>query len=99
MQHTPEETKEVKPKVSCNKEIHVATKIPKKEETLGKTHVTIENLVATRIKGMGNNLSHDKETRSRQPNEEAVKSSAVTEDIRSRLHITKNKKKNGATNN
>ena len=46
-------TKEVKPNVSRDKEIHVATKIPVKEETLGKTQVATENLVATRIKGMG----------------------------------------------
>ena len=83
MRHTPEETKEVKPKVSHDKEIHVATKIPEKEETLGKTHVAIENLVATRIKGIGNNLSCDKETKLQQPNEEAAKNSVVTEDIRS----------------
>ena len=83
MRHTPEETKEVKSKVSRNKEIHVTTKIPKKEEILGKTHVAIENLVATRIKGIGNNLSHDKETGSRQLNEEATKNSVVIEDNRS----------------
>ena len=59
--------------------IHVATKIPEKEETLGKTHVTIENLVTTRIKGIGNNLSRDKETRSLQLNEEAAKNDVVTE--------------------
>ena len=89
----------MKPKVSRDKEIHVATKIPKKEETLGKTHVATENLLATRIKGMGNNLSHDKETGSRQPNEEAAKNSVVTEDIRSQLHITKNNTKKVATSN
>ena len=83
MRHTPEETKEVKPKVSRDKEIHVATKIPEKEETLGKTHVAIENLVATRIKGIGKNLSGDKETGSQQLNEEAAKNSVVTEDNRS----------------
>ena len=81
----------MKPKVSRNKEIHVTTKIPEKEETLGKTHVATKNLVATRTKGMGNKLSHDKETKSRQPNEEAVKNNVVTEDTRSRLHIAKNK--------
>ena len=82
MRHTPEETKEVKPKVSRDKEIHVATKIPEKEETLAKTHVTTENLVATRIKGIGNNLSRDKETGSRQLNEEVAKNNVVTEDNR-----------------
>ena len=78
MPHTPKETKEVNPKVSRDKEIQVATKIPEKEETLGKTHVTTENLVETRIKGIGNNLSRDKETKSRQLNEEAAKNSVVT---------------------
>ena len=58
------------------------TKIPEKEETLGKTHLATENLVATRIKGIGNNLSREKETRSRQLNEEAVNNSVVTEDNR-----------------
>ena len=82
MRHIPEETKEVKPQVSRDKEIHVATMIPEKEETLGKTHVAIENLVATRIKGMGNKLSHDKETGLQQPKEEAVKNNVVTEDVR-----------------
>ena len=75
------------------------TKIPEKEETLGKTHVATENLVATRIKGIGNNLSCDKETRSRQLNAEAAKNSVVIEDNRSRLHIAKNKTKKGATGN
>ena len=42
--------------------IHVMTKIPEEEGTLGKTYVTTENLVAIRIKGIGNNLSCDKET-------------------------------------
>ena len=92
LRHTLEETKEVKPKVSHDKEIQVATKIPKKEETLGKTHVATENLVATRIKGICNNLSRDKETGSRQPNEEAAKNIVMTEDNRSRLHIAKKKK-------
>ena len=99
MRHTPEETKEVKPKVSYDKEIHVATKIPEKEETLGKTHVLTENLVGTRIKGIGNNLIRDKETESRQLNEEAVKNNFVTKDNRSRLHISKNKTKKGVTGN
>ena len=75
------------------------TKIPEKEETLGKTHVATENLVATRIKRIGNNLSRNKETGSRQLNEEAVKNSVVTEDNRSRLHIAKNKTKKGVTGN
>ena len=79
----------MKPKVSRDKEIHVATKILEKEETLGKTHVAVKNLVATRIKGMGNNLSCDKETGSRKPNEEAVKKNVVIENTRSRLHIAK----------
>ena len=79
--------------------IHVATKIPEKEETLGKTHVVTENLVATRIKGIGNNLSHDKETGSRQLNEEAAKNDVVTEDIRSRLPISKNTAKKVAISN
>ena len=48
---------------------------------------------------MGNNLSHDEETRSRQQNEKAVKNSVVTEDTRSRLHIAKNKTKDVATSN
>ena len=69
----------MKLKVSRYKEIHVATKILEKEETLGKTHVATRNLVATRIKGMGNKLSRDKETGSRKPNEEAVKNSFVIE--------------------
>ena len=99
MRHTPEETKEVKPKVSRDKEIHVARKIPEKEETLGKTHVATESLVATRIKGIGNNLSRDKEIGSRQLNEEDGKKSVVTKDNRSRLHIAKNKIKKGATGN
>ena len=68
----------MKPKVSHDKEIHVATKIPEKKETLGKTHVATENLVATRIKGIDNNLSRDKETGSRQLNEEGAKNSVVT---------------------
>ena len=68
----------MKPKVSRDKEIHVATKILEKEETLDKTRDAIENLVATRIKGIGNNLSRDKETGSRQLNEEATKNSVVT---------------------
>ena len=95
MRHTPEEIKVVKPKVIRDKEIHVATKIPEKEETLGKTHVATENLVATRIKGMGNNLSRDKETGSRKPNEEAAKNSVVIEDIRLQLHIAKKQNKEG----
>ena len=78
MRHTPEEIKEVKLKVSRDKEIHVATRIPDKEETLGKTHVSTENLVATRIKGMGNKSSRDKETGSRQPNEKAAKNNVAT---------------------
>ena len=57
LEHTPEETEEVKPSVSHDKEIHVMTKIPEKEETLGKTHVATENLVATRIKGMGQQIT------------------------------------------
>ena len=99
MRHTPKETKEVKPKVSRDKEIHVATKIQEKEETLGKTHVATKNVVATRIKGIGNNLSRDKETGSRQLNEEVARNSVVTEDNRLRLHIAKNKTKKGATGN
>ena len=83
MRNTPEETKEVKPKVSRDKQIHVVTRIPEKEETLGKTHVATENLVATRIKGIGNNLSRDKETGSQQLNEEAAKNNIVIEDNRS----------------
>ena len=83
----------MKPKVSRDKEIHVATRIPEKEETLGKTHVATENWVSIRNKGMGNKLSHDKETGSRQPNEEDVKNSVVTEDIRLRLHIAKKQNK------
>ena len=75
------------------------TKIPTKEETLGKTYVTIENLVATRIKGIGNNLSCDKETGSQQLNEEAAKNDGVKEDIRSRLPTAKNKTKKAATSN
>ena len=59
------------------------TKTQEKEETLGKTHVTTENLVTTRIKGIGNNLSRDKETGSRQLNEKTAKNDVVTEDIRS----------------
>ena len=83
----------MKPKVSRDKEIHVATRIPEKEETLGKTHVATENLVAIRNKGMGKKLSHDKETGSRQPNEEDAKNNVVTEDIRWRLHIAKKQNK------
>ena len=79
--------------------IHVATKIPEKEENLGKTHVATKNLVATRIKGIGNNLSRDKETGSRQLNEEAAKNDVVMEDIRSQLPIAKNKTKKVATSN
>ena len=61
--------------------------------------MSTENLVATRIKGIGNNLSCDKETRLRQLNEEATKNDVVTEDIRSRLPTTKNKTKKVATSN
>ena len=93
MRHTPEETKEVKPKVSHDKEINVPTKIPEKEEILGKTHVATENLVSTRIKGIGNNFSRDKETGSRQLNEKAAKNSVVIEDNRSQLHISKTKQR------
>ena len=89
----------MKPKVSRDLEIHDTTRIPEKEETLSKTHVATENLVATRIKGMGNKLSHDKETDSRQPNEEATRNSVITEDIRLQLHIAKNKTKNVAASN
>ena len=71
------------PKVSRDKEIHVMTRIPEKEETLGKTYVATKNLDATRIKGMGNKLSRDKETGSKQPNEEDAKNNVVTKDIRS----------------
>ena len=53
--------------------IHVATKIAEKEETLGKTHVAIEN------------LTRDKEIGSQQLKEEAAKNDVVTKDIRSRL--------------
>ena len=73
--------------------IHIATKILEKKEILGKTYVATESLVATRIKGIGNNLSRDKETGSRQLNEEAVKNDVVTKDIRSRLPSAKKKKK------
>ena len=73
--------------------IPVATKILEKKETLGKTYVATENLVATRIKGIGNNLSRDKETGSRQLNEEVAKNDVVIEDIRSRLPTAKKKKK------
>ena len=83
LRHTPEGTKDVKKKVSRDKEIHVVTRILEKEDTIGKTHVAIENLVTTRIKGMSNKLSRDKETGSRQPNEKAAKNSVVIEDIRS----------------
>ena len=65
----------------------------------GKTHVATKNLVVTRIKGMGNDLRRDKETGFRQPNEEATKNSVVIEDIRSRLHIAKNKTKKVVTSN
>ena len=99
MRHTPEETKEVKPKVSRDKKIKVATKILEKEETLGKTYVEIENLVTTRIKGIGNNLSHDIETGWQQLYEEVGKNSVVIEDNRSQLHIAKNKTKKGVTGN
>ena len=75
------------------------TRIPEKEETLGKTHVATENLVAIRIKGIGNNLSCDKETRSRQLNEEDAKNDVVKEDIRSRLPTAKNKTMTVATSN
>ena len=79
--------------------IHVMTKIPEKEETQGKTLRATENLVATRIKGIGNNLSRNKETKSRQLNEEATKNDVLTEGIGSRLPTAKNKTKKVATSN
>ena len=48
---------------------------------------------------MGNNLSHYKETGSRQLNKEAAKNDVMTENIRSRLPTTKNKTKKVATSN
>ena len=64
-----------------------------------KTHGVTENLVAKKIKGIGNNLSHDKETGSQQLNEEATKNDVLIEDIRSQLPTAKNKTKKVSTSN
>ena len=69
----------------------------RKKKLQAKLMSQLKTQLQQESRGWDNKQSRDKETEMRQPNEEVVKNSVVTEETRSRLYTVKNKTKKVTT--